>query len=429
MRLRASVVLLIAIAMLMAACGDDASTENAEPADSGGTSSDPGDPPDTSDAGDTSVTTTDSAVTTEADPAPPPDVEAPDALGGFEVGHTSFEAADADRDGRSLPIEIWYPVDPGTAGDATTTDLPLAPGIGLESEVAVEDPPVSDRADQPLVVFSHGYEGINTQSVDLMETLASHGFVVASPEHVGNSQASPGDPFDEAAANRVPDVSLVIDAMTERNRDPDDAFAGRLDEENVAVVGHSFGGMTALGTAAGWAGAEPDPRVVAIVPISAVIDGDLQASERSGPNAGFTTAQLASVEVPVMLVGGTEDESVPIENNDLAFDQLTESPAVMNVAIQGATHTHFANVCTFGELLIGLGIDEAAWPDIGAEDLVEPYRVTCTPDVFPIAEAVRLQNLYIVAYLRRHQLGEEDYGWFLTEDFAEAEPAVTFETR
>ncbi len=428
MRPRASVALLAVATMLLAACGDDVSgSENADPAPSDETSAASSTEP--HNATDTSALDSDSANGSDDGPGPPPEVAAPDSLGGFEVGHTSFVAQDADRADRTIPIDVWYPVDPGTAGAAVAANLPLAPGIGLESDVALEDPPVSERPGQPLVVFSHGYEGINTQSVDLMETLASHGFVVASPEHTGNSQATPGDPFDDAAANRVPDVSFVIDTMTERNRAQGDAFSGRLDEENVAVVGHSFGGMTAIGMTAGWAGADPDPRVVAIVPISAVIDGDLQASERTGPNAGFTASQLARVDVPVMLVGGTEDESVPIENNDIAFDQLTGAPAVDKVAITGATHTHFANVCTFGELLIGLGIEEAAWPDIGAADLVEPYRATCAPDVFPVDEAVRLQNLYAVAFLRRHQVGDEDYGWFLTEEFSETEPAVAFESR
>jgi predicted dienelactone hydrolase len=416
MERKAWITVLVAVVMVLTACGDDSSSET--DAAAGPTEVDEASP-----------TTVDEEVPPEVDTVSPPDVDAPDSLGAFEVGHTSFVAEDAARGGRSIPIDVWYPVDPGTAGAAVATNLPLAPGIGLESDVAVEDAPVSDRSDQPLVVFSHGYGGINTQSLDLMETLASHGFVVASPEHTGNSQASPGDSFDEAAANRVPDVSFVIDTMIERNRDSNDAFSNRLDEDNVGVVGHSFGAMTAIGMAAGWAGAEPDPRVVAIVPISAVIDADLQSDERSGPNAGFTSAQLAGVEIPVMLMGGTEDENVPIENNDIAFEQLTGSPAADSVAIAGATHTHFANVCTFGELLIDLGIEEEAWPDIGAADLVEPYRVTCGPDAYPIDEAVRLQNLYAVSFLKRHQVGDEGYGWFLTEEFAETEPAVAFESR
>ncbi len=359
----------------------------------------------------------------------PPDVDPPDELGSFEVGHTSFTAIDVERGNRSIPVDVWYPVDPGTSGAAEPTSLPLAPGIGLDSEVAVENLPVSDRRDQPLVIFSHGYEGINKQSVDLMETLASHGFVVAAPEHVGNSQSAPGDPFDVAAANRVPDVSFLIDTMTAKHREAADPFAGRLDEEHVSVVGHSFGAMTAIGTAAGWAGAEPDPRVVAIVAVSGVIDGELQQDDRSGPNAGFRSSQLEGVEIPVLLMGGTEDVSVPIANNDLAFDQLTGAPSVDKVSIVGATHNHFAAVCTFGQLLLDLGLTEDQWANVGAADLVDPYRSTCGPDAFPIDEAVRLQNLYAVSFLQRHQVGDERYGWYLTDEAATREPDVEFESR
>ncbi len=163
--------------------------------------------------------------------------------------------------------------------------------------------------------------------------------------------------------------------------------------------------------------------------VSAVIDGDLQRDERSGPNVGFTAEQLGAVEIPVMLMGGTEDVDVPIANNDLAFEQLTAAPVVSKVSIVGATHTHFASVCFFGEMLFDLGLSEEQWPDVGAADLVEPYRLTCGPDAFPIDEAVRLQNRYTVAFLLRHLVGDERYEAFLTEKDAATEPAVELERR
>lgn len=359
----------------------------------------------------------------------PPNVSRPDEFGPFDVGHTSFVAVDPSRGARSIPVDVWYPVDPGTAGTAELTTLPLAPGIGLKSERAFENAPVSETPNQPLVIFSHGYGGTNTQSINLMEILASQGFVVAAPEHVGNSQSARGDSFDQAAAHRVPDVSLVIDAMTAKNRDAGDAFAGRVDSEHVSVVGHSFGGMTAIGSAAGWAGAQPDQRVVAIVAISAVIDGEMQLDERSGPNAGFTSSQLERIEVPVLLMGGTEDINVPIANNDLAFEQLTRAPSVDKVSIIGANHNHFTAVCTFGELLLNLGLAENQWADIGAADLLGPYRSACGPGAFPIAEANRLENLFIVAFLKQHQVGDERYGWYLSTKGVADEAAVGFESR
>ncbi len=355
-----------------------------------------------------------------------PAVDSPDRLGPFAVGHTSFTAIDSSRENRSLLIDVWYPIDPGDEAGAPRTAYPLAAGINLDSAVAVDDAPVSAREDQTLLVFSHGYGGIHTQSVELMEALASHGFVVASPEHTGNSQSSQSDDFDQAASRRVPDVSFVLDTMAARNRDPDDAFYRRIDEARAGVIGHSFGGMTSVGMAAGWAGAAPDPRVAAIAPISAVIDGDLQQDTRTGPNAGFTRAQLESITVPALLVGGTADVGVPIGNNAIAFEQMVRAPAVYKVDIIGATHTHFANVCSIGDLLISLGLGQESWPAVGAEALLEPYATTCAPGVFPIREATRLTNLYAVSFFKRHLHGNVGYGRYLTTEFAQTEPAITF---
>jgi len=355
-----------------------------------------------------------------------PSVAPPDDLGFFAVGHASFTAVDSARGDRSLLVDIWYPVDPVDAADSPLTQYPLANPLSLASEVAVEGLPVSARTDQTLLVFSHGYQSINIQSFELMENLASHGFIVISPEHTGNAQASKDDTFDEAAANRVPDVSFLIDEMFARNRDPRDAFYERIDEESVGVAGHSFGAMTAIGMASGWAGAEPDPRVKAIVPISAVIDGDVQSDDREGPNAGFTEEQLSSITIPAMLIGGTADINVPIENNEIAFAQMINAPQVYKVDVIGATHNHFAAICPIGNTLISFNLGPDDWAGIGAEALIEPYNTTCGPDVFSIEEATRLQSLYVVAFFKLHMLNRSEYESYLREDFAKTEPAITF---
>jgi predicted dienelactone hydrolase len=358
-----------------------------------------------------------------------PATRSPDAAGRFGVGHASFAVVDPARDNRPLLVDAWYPVDAADAQESPLTEYPLADPLTLPSEVAVDDLPVSARPDQTLLVFSHGYQSIHIQSFGLMEALASHGFIVISPEHTGNAQASPTDSFDEAAANRVPDVSFLIDTMIARNRDPQDAFYGRIDEESIGVVGHSFGAMTAIGMASGWAGADPDPRVTAIAPISAVIDGEMQSDERPSPYAGFTEDQLASITVPVMLIGGTEDINVPIGNNELAFAQMINAPRVYKVDVIGATHNHFAAICPIGNTLIEFGLGPESWPGLGAEALIGPYETTCGPDVLPIEEATRLQNLYVVSFFKSHMLNDIDYAQYLTTDFAETEPKITISVK
>ena len=352
----------------------------------------------------------------------------PTALGAFAVGHAAETFVDTARSDRPLPVNLWYPADPEAIVGLPATEYELGAGIGLPSEVAVDGAAVASGS-FPLLIFSHGFGGIGTQSVELVETLASHGFIVVSPEHTGNTQADMSDSFDRAAANRVPDVTFLIDTMFARGRAAEDDFHRRIDESAVGVVGHSFGGMTAIGAAAGWAGAPADPRVGAIVPISAVIDGELQRDDRSGPNAGFTAAQLETVEVPVLLIGGTADEDVFIENNAIAFDQMIAAPSRYRLDIIGANHTHFANVCDIGNRLIELGLTMDVWPSIGAEALLEPYATTCGPEAFPIREVVRLQNLYVVSFFKRHLRDERGYDRFLDAAYAETEPDIDFVSR
>jgi hypothetical protein len=70
-----------------------------------------------------------------------------------------------------------------------------------------------------------------------------------------------------------------------------------------------------------------------------------------------------------------------------------------------------------------------AWPGLGAEALIEPYETTCGPDVFPIEEATRLQNLYVVSFFKWHMLNASGYDRYLTTEFADTEPAITLSVK
>jgi predicted dienelactone hydrolase len=352
-------------------------------------------------------------------PAPPPD-----ELGPYGVGHSAFVAVDTDRGDRALPIQIWYPVDPEDAtGTETFYELMNFAGtpLGLTSPVAFDDAPVSDRPFFPLVVFSHGSGSINIQSAALMEALASHGFVVASANHVGNTTFDGPDdlPYEDSITDRPKDVSFVIDTMLERNFDPADPLFASINPFSIGVTGHSFGGYTALAMAAGFSGSTfgpvaPDRRVRAVLPVS-------------GVQSAFSDAELEAVRVPVMVLGGTNDTVVPIDPNSIRPFETVGSKSVYRIDIEGPTHSHFANICDIADVILGLGLPVELWPAIGAGALVDPYLETCVPPAYPLSEATRLQSLYTVAFFKRHVAWDLRYATYLKASYAdENEPDVSF---
>jgi predicted dienelactone hydrolase len=342
----------------------------------------------------------------------------PSTLGPFDVGHTQMVVVDPNREDRTLPTEIWYPADPGSAvGEPTFYSL-LGP-VGLDSAVAVDDIPPTEKMFRPLIIFSHGSGGFAIQSIVLMETLASHGFFVAAPNHVGNTQSDEmngtSDPFDVIARNRPQDASVVIDALLERSFTPGDPIFLKIRPFMIGAAGHSFGGFTVLALAGGYEDIPADPRVTAILPIS-------------GAASILSDEELQAIDIPTLFLGGTEDDAVPIDPVTIrAFDLIsTRGIDKFRVDIEGATHTHFANICDIAQVLIGLGLLPEFWEALGAGALLQPYEDTCTPEAFPIDEAVRIQNLYNVSFFNRYLLFDLRYQYFLTRLYAARfEPDVT----
>ncbi len=309
----------------------------------------------------------------------------PDEFGPWKVGLETFEMVDADRDDRTMEVDIWYPIDAEVAAtaDPAVIDFLVA---SLTFENTFDAPPPARVGNFPLVVFSHGSGGIRQQSWDLMEHLASHGFVVVAPDHTGNTALDGLNgtvlPGDVVAAHRPRDISFVIDQVLGFDADPTNKFAGQINERKIAVAGHSFGGFTALAVAGGFDTYEPDPRVKAIIPIA-------------GASNGLTDEELAAIDVPTLFLSATDDVTVALDPGTTRPWAEISSNRIYRVDLLSAGHSSFTNICDLVDLLLDGGL-----PPVLLQALIDNAAEGCAPELMNIDEALRLTNLYSTAFLK-----------------------------
>lgn len=107
----------------------------------------------------------------------------------------------------------------------------------------------------PVAVFSHGLSSRPEDYSKGLNHLASYGYLVVAPQHIGSDiiylkemfEGYHKDIFDrDEFINRPKDISFVIDELERRNQKE---FQGKLNLKNVGISGHSFGGYTALAIA------------------------------------------------------------------------------------------------------------------------------------------------------------------------------------
>lgn len=409
-----AIALLALAAIGVTACASDDATA-AIGGDTGSTSTAGSDTNDDESA--TDDTTTDGGGDTSDDSSgEPPDGEPSFASRGPKTVGYRTVAATPDRP----ELGIWYPAhnEDGTSESIVYEFMFKVPDFGVEpvtvSGRALQDAPADKDGPYPLVVFSHGFATNAPWYSGMLEHFASHGFVVIAPEHIEQ------DWLENSAAivQRPIDISATIDYAEQLERG-DDALSGLVDTSEVAVVGHSFGGYTALASAgaliemnvlnarcaeirredpksflcaplagreaelAGLAGLDEvprgnwpsfgDTRVTAVVPIA----GDAYMFDPTG---------LAAISVPLMAMGGTADTGTPYDwGPQMAFTDAS-SPDKMLVGFEGAEHFFMSNSCqdmpwTDGFLFEALLCQDPAWDKQQARDLTHHFATAFLLDV------------------------------------------------
>ncbi len=124
-------------------------------------------------------------------------------------------------------------------------------------QVDIYKPTTWREGKTPVIVASHGLASNRQHFAKIARHLASYGYVVAVPEHLGSNythfiemlQGYNREIFKlNEFIDRPKDISYILDELEKRNQRE---FEGKLDLERVGVLGHSFGGYTALALAGG----------------------------------------------------------------------------------------------------------------------------------------------------------------------------------
>ncbi len=289
----------------------------------------------------------------------------------------------------------------------------------------------SPKSPFPVIAISHGIAEDRGTFAYVAQHLASYGFAVAVLEHPGSDAKKfkqffaglDSPPSANELINRPLDVKFVLDQLqklndSDNNRDTN--VRGKLNLQQVGAIGHSYGGYTSLVLA----GATIDfPQVRKLcdrnnslnlssflqcraqelnrkqIPISPLQDRRIKAVMAINPLNSIVLGQsgLSKIQVPVMLMGGTQDIITPAVPEQVIPFTWLQTPIKYLALIENGTH-----FSTSEKLDNSPGVLPVPAALIGPDPAIAHTYV----------------NAFSVAFFQSHLLNQQQYRPFLTAGYS-----------
>ncbi len=295
-------------------------------------------------------------------------------FGDLPVGVRTLELGEEPGE---QPLSVWYPADSDAVAGMDTEIYDSAQAIpaafralipeSMQSAVetnSYRDAPLAAGGPYPVVIYSHGYGGHRDVAIFLTSHLASHGFIVASPEHIHRNL--PAQAFGTAESNPEKDQADVDNTLAAL----ESALGDAVDTARVGVIGHSAGARTALDALA-------NESVLVALPL-----------------AGGGAAPPEAADKPILVVVAELDLTVPTERSLDSYESALGPRTFVNLAQAG--HNSFTDSCPVILAGGGLGMLE---PLLGAEQVARAED-GCTPEnADPLAMQAALKHLATTFFL------------------------------
>jgi len=258
---------------------------------------------------------------------------------------------------RPLLTEVWYPIEQNTPAEAVS-------GLWVRCPEARDAPIKQTKTKYPLIVMSHGNGGDRMNNAWLAEVLAANGYIVAAPDHHGNTWNNQIAECFVKIWERPLDVSSLIDNII-----TDERFGPHIDREKIGFIGYSLGGQTGIWLAGGKVQHfdKPDidtipkdqiPEIVSEAVIDAIDFSPARESYKDSrvgaiflmaPALGylFEPSSLQAISVPVYIIASEGDKVVPLESSAKILTNYIKK-AAFNLISGAASHYVYLNEVSKG---------------------------------------------------------------------------------